>query len=78
MSMVVFLCYPKLREDTENIIKMENGEEVFALLSGSGESPTGTCKVAAEQEGKIRRGPGSSSTKFDGLIKKSQDTSDYL
>jgi hypothetical protein len=75
LSMVVFLRYPKLREDTENI-KMENGEEVFALLSGS-ESPTGACKIAAEREGEIRRGPGSS-TRFDGLIKKSQDTSDYL
>lgn len=46
--MVVFLRYPNLIEDKDNI-EMENGEEVFALLSGS-ESPTGACKKAAERE----------------------------
>lgn len=70
LSMVVFLHHPKIREDKEGI-EMENGEEVFAVLSGN-ESPTGACKLAAERESKIY------GEKVDGLIKKSQNTSDYL
>jgi hypothetical protein len=72
--MVVVFLYPKIQEVTENI-KMEN-EKVFTLLSGS-ENPTGACKIAARRLGEIRRGPGSS-TRYDALIKKAQNTSDYL
>ena len=75
LSMVVFLHYPNLREDKDNI-EMENGEEVFALLSGN-ESPTGACKKAAERESEILPSPGSS-IRLDSLVKKSQDTSAYL
>ena len=77
LSLVVFLHFPKLKEDHENI-EEEDGQDVFKLLTGS-ESPTGACKLAAELEGKIKRGAGGESpTKHDDWIKKTQTAIDYM
>lgn len=76
LSLVVYLNFPKIKEDKENI-EQEDGVDVFKPLTGS-ESPTGACKLAAEREGEIRRGPGASSSKHDSWIKQSQAAIDYM
>ena len=76
LTMVVFLRYPRLQNDKENIEK-EDGEDVFKLLTGS-ESPTGACKIAAERESQIENEEEVSlTTVYAGLAVESQNRSHY-
>lgn len=76
--MVVFLHFPKLKENHGNF-EQENGQDVFKTLTGH-ESPTGAIKLAAELEGKVRRqaGGGSSTTKHMDWINKTQTAVDFM